>query len=312
MSDTEAPQVQRRKRGRKKKAEIRLRRSSVDGEIEKLSFSTRSSSRPSEVTGNLEQKNVPFGNLNIIVHKAEKANPEQLRSLLVDSKKESATRQTVLNPPPPKKDVPLSKVPQAKVKKPKAKRSKVKAAQSVPRYRRTNVKSKQYPVMIVHEEGEEKMWPTETDLLCWNCCQQVKGTPIPFPSKYDQVRERFAVSGVFCTWGCVFRYALDNGKKTCNLFPFMRTLGIKDKDGRTPVITPAPPRFALQCFGGPLTVEEFRKRSGAYEYDFPANPMLLFDHIHLLEKKVGGRLERKKKLKTSNEAVKTMFTEKSK
>lgn len=111
-----------------------------------------------------------------------------------------------------------------------------------------------------NEEDEEEpavTWPTRTDTLCWHCAHGFETTPCAIPTGHRGSRMAWSVFGCFCSWGCVKRYMIERPNHEMNLrFVLLRQLaGSFGHRGR---IAPNPPRSALQSFGGPLTIEQFR------------------------------------------------------
>ncbi len=88
---------------------------------------------------------------------------------------------------------------------------------------------------------------------CWWCCHPFDWEPLHFP--YAFVSNVFHTTGYFCSWGCMKAYAIDRAKyNNCELITLMR----KRMEGKVTHTKSAPMRQALQMFGGPLTIEEFR------------------------------------------------------
>ena len=107
----------------------------------------------------------------------------------------------------------------------------------------------------VVEEGD---WPTSTACLCWHCCHPFSGPPLPMPVRYDERLDLFHVTGTFCSWGCMKAYNMDSSSYMRHVNATVITLFYKKCVGKLEGIRPAPPRLALQAFGGPMTIEEFR------------------------------------------------------
>lgn len=79
------------------------------------------------------------------------------------------------------------------------------------------------------------------------------------PYKYDDRRNKFSTTGVFCSWPCmkalaIDKYGLNKGGEICQFITLMRKRATKKLGG----VQRAPNRFALKMFGGHLTIEEFR------------------------------------------------------
>lgn len=112
----------------------------------------------------------------------------------------------------------------------------------------------------------EKGVPLKTDAACWWCCHAFDWHPICLPVHHDEKRNRFKVIGNFCSWNCTKAF---NGR-TNNVNKFRQHQYIHDlfrkivldKNGKPfpyKHIPLAPTRWTLKLFGGPKTIEEFRK-----------------------------------------------------
>ncbi len=109
---------------------------------------------------------------------------------------------------------------------------------------------------IVDENGS---WPTTTDVHCWWCCFPFDTRPVPLALHYTK-RGAFKVIGNFCSFNCSRAY-MKSRYNSCNLISCNSFLYKKMTGKNIPVIVPAPPREMLKIFGGPYTIEEFRKAS---------------------------------------------------
>lgn len=103
-------------------------------------------------------------------------------------------------------------------------------------------------------------------LVCWWCVHALPiDPPIHLPVKYDSKLNRFSCVGNFCSWQCAKAYAIDMGTsrsgETQSFLAMMRLRSI----GRYEPLWPAPKRQALACFGGSMTIEEFRSFGGLVE-----------------------------------------------
>ena len=116
-------------------------------------------------------------------------------------------------------------------------------------------------------------WPVKTDKLCFNCCHPFDNTPIPLPVVFDKKRNIYFCHGNFCSWQCSKAYNINEmpkagqGNRNMNISLLSRQTWSnyrKDNVKRTVYslpITPAPRRSELKCFGGDLSIEEYRKNS---------------------------------------------------
>jgi hypothetical protein len=106
---------------------------------------------------------------------------------------------------------------------------------------------------------ENENWLHNTDVCCWWCCNKFENVPIGLPIKYDDLKNKFQVKGVFCSFSCVVAYNNDVRKNNIRdyliKFLYSKLTGTLLNDMN---LEPAPPRCCLKMFGGELTIEEFR------------------------------------------------------
>lgn len=111
--------------------------------------------------------------------------------------------------------------------------------------------------------------PPEQDtegLVCWWCVHGLPQRPcIHLPIKYDERLNRFTTIGNFCSWQCAKAYALDtNSAKSGEVQSFLAMMRLR-AFGKFVPLWPAPKRQFLKCFGGSMTIEEFRGYGGLVE-----------------------------------------------
>tara|TARA_Y100000389_G_C17468180_1_gene527683 strand:- start:2886 stop:3530 length:645 start_codon:yes stop_codon:yes gene_type:complete len=99
------------------------------------------------------------------------------------------------------------------------------------------------------------------DICCWWCTYPFDHTPISVPFKYDEKRCKFHIEGYFCSWQCGKAYVL--AKNTADMYNQCTLITLLQKrfSGSIKSIRAAPSRFALEKFGGKMSIEEFRKDS---------------------------------------------------
>jgi MYM-type Zinc finger with FCS sequence motif len=111
--------------------------------------------------------------------------------------------------------------------------------------------------------------PPEEDtkgLICWWCVHDLPQRPcIHLPIRYDDKLDRFGTIGNFCSWACAKAYALDMGTARSGEIGSFLALMRRKAFGKTVPLWAAPKREALTCFGGTMTIEEFRSFGGAVE-----------------------------------------------
>jgi len=109
---------------------------------------------------------------------------------------------------------------------------------------------------FIHNEE----WIEKTDICCWWCCHKFDSIPIGLPVYYCKIKNKFRVKGVFCSFACMIAYNNNeyNNKSSHKYlinFLYKKLTGVE----RSISGLSAPPRSSLKCFGGELTIEEFRQ-----------------------------------------------------
>lgn len=106
-------------------------------------------------------------------------------------------------------------------------------------------------------DGEE--WKETTEICCWWCCHKFEGMPIGLPDRYYM--DKFYLFGIFCSFNCALSYNINlNDNKLWERYNLLHFL-YKKMFNFNNKISPAPTRELLKMFGGPLSIEEFRKKT---------------------------------------------------
>lgn len=92
--------------------------------------------------------------------------------------------------------------------------------------------------------------------LCWWCCHEIPGPVLHMPFKLE--KEQFHTCGQFCSWPCVKAYNIFSGRSQIGSVSDLITLYRFKVTGKVSPIIAAPSRFALEAFGGTMTIDEFR------------------------------------------------------
>lgn len=113
-----------------------------------------------------------------------------------------------------------------------------------------------------------------TNVVCWHDTCQFDTLPCFIPERYYE--DTFYVFGCFCSFDCAAAYNLKLGDyKVSDRYSLIKKLHflIKGTNDEIPV---APPCETLDKFGGPLTLDEFRKVSRMInkEYKLLLPPMI--------------------------------------
>lgn len=96
-------------------------------------------------------------------------------------------------------------------------------------------------------------------MWCWHCCHPFDGESLSLPYKYDDLRNKFSLSGHFCSWGCMKTYNITrNGVNRGGIIAANIVVMRKKMYGIVAPIKAAPDSHALQVFGGTMSIDEFR------------------------------------------------------
>ena len=112
---------------------------------------------------------------------------------------------------------------------------------------------------------QNKLIPTTTDLCCWWCTCQFDNLPTYLPEKYSD--SNFYVSGCFCSFNCVGAYNLSlNDDKVWNRYSLLKLMYYMINKNKIISISDieiniAGPKELLKKYGGPMTIDEYRKNS---------------------------------------------------
>jgi hypothetical protein len=95
---------------------------------------------------------------------------------------------------------------------------------------------------------------------CFWCCHQIPDIEYGMPIRYDVFHHNFTTYGSYCSLQCAaaYNYSINMGcDRAWEIHSWIQLLG--KKYGFKGPIRPAPSRYLLKMFHGPLTIEEFRK-----------------------------------------------------
>lgn len=107
-------------------------------------------------------------------------------------------------------------------------------------------------------------WPARTDVWCWYCCHPFDTQPLPMPTKYDDRRDIFHVTGTFCSWPCMKAANGQSNSYLKNVNAMNISLFYKRCTGKLGHVRIAPPRLMLRAFGGTMSIEDFRGASESF------------------------------------------------
>lgn len=125
--------------------------------------------------------------------------------------------------------------------------------------------------------------PEKTDVWCWWCCHPFDNTPRFIPTKYDEIRQRFKVTGNFCSWSCAKTFFYNDQRYCGGSKSFMFSVLINVIHGRRYEVPYAPPKETLRVFGGKLSIEEFRRKDTNIYYEINTNRISMDDNYYIKE-----------------------------
>ena len=94
---------------------------------------------------------------------------------------------------------------------------------------------------------------------CFWCCHPIEHRSYGMPIRYDAYSKAFTLYGSFCSLQCAsaHNFLVNPGSdRAWEIQSWIQMLG--HRYGFAETIRPAPSRFLLNMFGGPMTIEEFR------------------------------------------------------
>lgn len=108
---------------------------------------------------------------------------------------------------------------------------------------------------------------------CWWCCHEISGTVVPLPLEYSPGKDEFKTMGHFCSWSCAKTFTIKRYLSTAKMSEICSLLALlrKKTEGKTTSIIPAPDKYILKMFGGPMAIEDFRMEchTPSVEYQLP-------------------------------------------
>lgn len=241
VNEEEQPQQQeKKKRGRKKKWESFANTKIVMPDSDEENHSNLKHDTVHNL--NYEKESVAFGNLNITVH----ANKDNNSAVKI---KDSILKN-------------IDVVKKTSVCKIELDNSDIDNNSDVDNnsdddeeYKTKNVKKTiKYHKDIYTTETEL----SRTDIYCYNCCHPFYNKPFILPIDFEPNLKRYKVFGNFCSPNCAKRYALDD-KMLCNKVHILSHM-CRELYDISYKIKPAPSKFLLRCFGGKLSIEEYRNK----------------------------------------------------
>jgi hypothetical protein len=136
----------------------------------------------------------------------------------------------------------------------------------------TNIGTDKYSYLFLDylEYNKKKTWPLSTNIDCLWCCHEFDKEPYGIPIKRE--KDSIIMFGNFCCPQCAAAYNFDGNNKSEEIwerYSLMNMLYSKKEP-----IKIALPRLALKKFGGPFTIEEWRKNNGTKDFKVVMPPII--------------------------------------
>jgi hypothetical protein len=151
--------------------------------------------------------------------------------------------------------------------------------------------------------NNEKTWPESTNTYCWWCCHPFTNTPCSLPEYYK--KEKFYVSGCFCSFNCTASYNFSkNDDDMWERFSLLNLMYKKLYNHKFVKINLAPPRETLKIFGGYMSIEEFRDAALKNDKSFSVVKPPLISIIPKIEENILNNIKNmKNNLPLTNENI---------
>lgn len=123
------------------------------------------------------------------------------------------------------------------------------------------------------EEGEATDEPSDPDACddvtkshvshgcaCYWCCHSIPHIEYGMPIRYDVFHKSFTLFGSFCSLECAAAYNFSThmgSDRVWEIHSWIQMLA--HRYGYQEHVRPAPPRYLLKMFNGPLSIDEFRE-----------------------------------------------------
>ena len=103
--------------------------------------------------------------------------------------------------------------------------------------------------------------PEKTSVWCWWDAHPFETIPIGIPKRYKPSLNLVEVWGVFCSFECAQAYINDTHEPSSLSLYFLYTIMQHDVRRSSRTFQPAPSRYVLKAFGGPIEISDFRSAS---------------------------------------------------
>jgi hypothetical protein len=114
-------------------------------------------------------------------------------------------------------------------------------------------------------KNREDNFESNKSNCCYWCCHSIGPKEFGMPIKYDTIHKTFTTFGYFCSLECTvaYNYSANMGSdRMWEIHSWIQWIG--KKIGYQLPIRPAPNKYLLKMFNGPLDIEEFRNVHNNY------------------------------------------------
>ena len=123
-------------------------------------------------------------------------------------------------------------------------------------------------IHLVLASFKNKTWPNSSAYNCWYCDEPFDNAPVGVPTiaMSDSYEDSYYLEGNYCSFNCaakdLFETSPNGDSQLFTIYEIMNFIynEVNDEDEYQKIIL-APDRKCLKKFGGPLTLEEFRKNN---------------------------------------------------
>ncbi len=114
------------------------------------------------------------------------------------------------------------------------------------------------PSATASVNAKQAMSPKKCSMCYW-CCHEVGHHTFGMPIRYDAISKNFTLYGTFCSLECTCAYNFSvhlGSDRAWEIHSWIQMLA--KRFGYNDPIRPAPSKYLLKMFDGPLSIEEFR------------------------------------------------------
>ena len=118
---------------------------------------------------------------------------------------------------------------------------------------------------------EDTNRPKPTSVCFW-CCHEIDTISVGLPIRHDVVHNTFTLFGTFCSLNCASAFNFSHHQCSERVWEINSWVHLLARNiGLSTPIRPAPSRYMLKLFGGPMTITEFRKAHQGMSRTFVQN-----------------------------------------